>query len=274
MTDIESKLRRIYDFLEEHHSWNQAFQDYEYRRLLGYVTDATDESKKERLRVLLNSVLNTQSQPKIEPQAKFWRSMDKAELSCKSLTEFTKFLECEYKATAKSKKFEECVVSGVWHRFYAALCLQPSWGEKTSALFVKAAINVHRRFPQYAFWDDAPLELCERDRVHLPVDKVIIELFKRLDVRLNGFEAINRCLLDVCKFKPNEMLLWDDLWYWGFFNQRTVRPSKIDGSVEGQREFGWNEDKFWSQFSSQKGKTNEVKVLSEKFLKIWGVTAG
>ena len=66
------------------------------------------------------------------------------------------------------------------------------------------------------------------------------------------------------------MLIWDDLWYWGFFTQRSIKTTNGEVNSGYARQFGWNKDKFWAQFSSQKKDEQKIKVLAERFLDLWG----
>ena len=166
-----------------------------------------------------------------------------------------KVLPIFYRATPEIKnpgfqKISPSLVAGIDYMTHLGCSL--AGGEKTAALFVKSAIKIHRRLPDYFFWEDVPLEFEPHERIFLPVDRVIIELFKKIDGNKDNFKKINSLLIDECGYTPEQMLVWDDLWYWGFFTQKSIKPSKDIPGHDHAREFGWNEDKFWCQFSSQK----------------------
>jgi hypothetical protein len=55
------------------------------------------------------------------------------------------------------------------------------------------------------------------------------------------------------------MMLWDDLWFWGFITQRTYGK---------QRRTEWNPAKFWSQFSHDKQRETDVKKLANQFIRL------
>ncbi|RYH75889.1 hypothetical protein EVU94_02745 [Flavobacteriaceae bacterium 144Ye] len=58
------------------------------------------------------------------------------------------------------------------------------------------------------------------------------------------------------------MEVWDDLWFWGFINQR--------GSGLN-REFIWNEAKYWALIETAKDKKsiNSIRATSLVFLKLF-----
>ena len=57
------------------------------------------------------------------------------------------------------------------------------------------------------------------------------------------------------------MEVWDDLWFWGFINQRGSGLT---------REFVWNESKYWALLETEKNNAviEEVKLKSLQFLSI------
>ena len=58
------------------------------------------------------------------------------------------------------------------------------------------------------------------------------------------------------------MEVWDDLWFWGFINQRGSGLT---------REFIWNEPKYWALIETAKDEAsiNKIKNVSMKFLKMF-----
>ena len=59
------------------------------------------------------------------------------------------------------------------------------------------------------------------------------------------------------------MLIWDDLWFWGFITQRSAPKSHGGG-----RTVGWNEGKYWSipHAPRQPDDIAEIMRLSREFL--------
>ena len=65
------------------------------------------------------------------------------------------------------------------------------------------------------------------------------------------------------KYKtPNEMLIWDDLWFWGFITQKSEKKSV--------RKIEWNLAKYYAIFHATKDKKSisEIEELAEEFIQI------
>lgn len=108
-------------------------------------------------------------------------------------------------------------------------------------------------------WEDAPQSLNNNDRLYIPVDTVIIEIFKRIGFDRCNFDTINK---EVAKYYHGEAIeVWDDLWFWGFITQRRSG---------NQRTLGWNPNKYWSLENSNKDEIiiTEIKEKAEHFLKL------
>lgn len=185
------------------------------------------------------------------PLGKFWRRLDAFRPKGKpTLAQLTEHLEAASSNLAKSH--------GPWDRLFQALTVQPGWGPKTAALFVKNVIKVHRGPAAFRFLHgskDAEL-LSASDRIYLPVDAVIIRIFQCLGSASPTFASINRELND---YKAEQMLSWDDLWYWGFFTQK---------SNQNARSLEWNQDKFWCQIAAPVNSEADVKRLAGQFIQI------
>jgi hypothetical protein len=97
---------------------------------------------------------------------------------------------------------------------------------------------------------------------------VIIELFQALGLSRATFASINQLLLK--HFTPEEFLIWDDLWYWGFFTQFSQRnePDQVGKVYSSSRTMAWNSDKFWCQACSPKNHEREVQALAEEFIRL------
>lgn len=240
-------LSRLFNFLERNRTWNESFQALEYRRAVAHCNDAYG-----RLVHLLHSTVNSQNQPKMRLLGDFWRRLDCFEgQHSPSLNSLTTHLERAQHKVARS--------TGPWDRLFHALAGQEGWGPKTSALFVKNIIAVHRGPRELHFLSDTDVakSISEKDRIYLPVDAVIQHIFSCLGQETLSFSAINRRLL--AEYSPEQMLTWDDLWFWGFFTQLS------DGET---RTFGWNLDKFWCQTSAPKTQVADVERLALEFVRI------
>ena len=237
----------MFAFLQAHREPNERFQHDEYRRTLAPCADSLS-----RLTHLLYSTANTQSAPRMSKLGKFWRGLHSfAPEGTPRLAELTEQLE--WMASLQPKGEEP------WERLFWALAEQQGWGPKTSALFVKSAIEVHRGPTPLHFLADpeVALGLKPNDKVYLPVDAVITHVFSTLGLTSPTFQSVNNVLHE--NYSAEQMLVWDDLWYWGFFTQVS------DGTT---RKFAWNEDKFWCQVSSPKAAEAQVRKLGKKFIQI------
>lgn len=240
-------LTRLFTFLRENHRWNLAFQRSEY-----WCNLAPCRSDRERLQSLLNMAVNTQSAPKLGKLASFWRDMHEfSREKAPTRAQFCEFLEC--------RSAVKIQWTGPWDRLFQALSVQKGWGPKTAALFVKSAIVVHADADtqDIHFWqDEGDIVPTDCDRVYLPVDRVIMHIFEQLNVTqpLN-FASINKML--IAHYSPTEMLIWDDLWFWGYFTQDAQGDKRVTG---------WNSDKFWCQRASPVDSEEEVQRLALRFI--------
>jgi len=146
---------------------------------------------------------------------------------------------------------------------YEGLKSQKGWGEKTSALFVKNIYNYHYNFQlnkerkELKIWDDVP-EINEDDKLYLPVDSVIKVIFNTLSPINWTFNDINKSFQS---FSNEDIILFDDLWFWGFITQ------KIE---DKHRKLEWNDDKYWMIKDSCKDDRtiNEIKNKAKSFLEL------
>jgi hypothetical protein len=93
------------------------------------------------------------------------------------------------------------------------------------------------------------------------VDSVITHIFQSLGLKNANFQSVNKELLK--HYSAEDILVWDDLWYWGFFTQVSSGPQG-----KRTRAFKWNADKFWCQPGAPKSREAEVQRLGEEFIKI------
>ena len=147
-----------------------------------------------------------------------------------------------------------------------ALASWPGWGPKTSALFIRnLAIIESTPDLRKDFWKD--VDVVKRNEPELPVDAVILEIFARVGPlvgkKLGGYRAINRYLRSELGYSTRDMLVWDDLWFWGFITQRSAPQSQ-----GGRRTLAWNEGKYWSIPHAPKNpvELGRIEQLSGEFL--------
>ena len=240
MTD---RIEKLFEFISNNRKYNKALQERYYSSIILPYKD-----EKEKIISLLYHIANTQSQPKIDKLAEFYKSIISEENSLKSFKEFV------MKINPSGENNFESVYKGMLN--------QKGWGPKTSALISKSIFHLHNgQYPEdLKIWNDVPKLIDENDSFYLPVDAVIIAIFKKLNpYKTWNFTNINSVLKD--KYSGQEIEIWDDLWFWGFITQNGGE----------NRKFEWNENKYWVLKESDKNKMKieEIKNKCHEFLEIF-----
>lgn len=233
---MEHKLDEIFHFLNENRQFNHELQDRYYQSVILAYKEPTD-----KVVSLLYHIANTQSQPKIDNLANFFKNIFQDLNDLKSMKNFIGKINPNNPVNFNS--------------LYDGMKNQDGWGKKTSALFSKSIYHLHNG--QYSnklkIWNDVPNTITTQDNFYLPVDAVIIAIFKRLNNSRNwNFDNINSILK--LKYCGEEIEIWDDLWFWGFITQ--------NGSGDN-RAFQWNENKYWALKESDKN-IETIKKISHK----------
>ena len=244
-----NKLNKILKFLKLNNQYNETLQ---IKFALNTIN--INESSFTQLISLLYTTINTQSQPNMDNTAKFFQEIYTNSFRIETFHDFFKFIV--------KKSISDYGKSDVYNQLFKSMTEQSGWGPKTSALLIKNIYNYHHKFSSVNgldFWDDVPL-LSPEDKLFLPVDRVILTIFneKLPSTKKMNFNSINKILKE--NFSNEDMLLFDDLWFWGFITQH--------GSSD--REFKWNPNKYWTIKEADKNqdKINEISKLAEKFLVI------
>lgn len=177
----QQRVKELFDFLTTHHQWNLEFQQLEYERCL-----AGGKSQRERLVRFLHWNVNTQQKANLDALEPFWTLLHRASTEdTATLRGFTTFLWRHAGARGPASPSAKATATEVnpWESLYEALRAHPGWGEKTSALFVKATIQLHRGPAALQFWTDATPQAAPLDnfKPYLPVDRVILRVFKALE---------------------------------------------------------------------------------------------
>ena len=232
---MNDKLSSIYDFLIENREYNYALQEKEYISVL-----SAHDNKIDKITSLLYNIINSQSQPKMDYVAKFFMFIYE---DIQKLNSFESFVE------RVSGKDNGCYID-----LYNGLKSKSGWGNKTSSLFTKTIFNLHRNKydKRLIIWSDAPDKIIENDKIFLPVDAVIVEIFKRIGFKKNDFSSINNVIGNL--YNGSDIEVWDDLWFWGFITQK--------GSGK-KRTIEWNLNKYWSLEHSDKD-ANTIEIIKEK----------
>ena len=175
------RLESIFEFLAANRTFNKNLQKEWYRSVL-----CIHGSQNAKIINLLYAIANTQSQPRIDHLANFFRSVYKKKSATHTFTNFVEFL---------TKKRSPRYI-----HLYEGLTKRDGWGPKTAALFAKSVYHAHTYGEEFAFWPDAPKTL-EGDELKLPVDAVIIRIFEELhgnsEPKTNWtFDKINKILGD------------------------------------------------------------------------------
>jgi len=242
---MDKTLKELFDFLKSNRKYNKELQTRYYNSIIDHQKNTF-----ENLVSLLYHIANTQSQPKIDNLSSFYKKIYKNKNLLNSFEGFLSVIKPQKDITNNYKGL------------YEGMKNQSGWGEKTSALFSKSIYHLHNNeYPkELRIWNDAPKKLTEDDLFYLPVDAVIIAIFKNIDKNNNWtFSKINRTIKDY--YSGNEIEVWDDLWFWGFITQM--------GTGEN-RQMKWNLNKYWTLRESDKNQKmiTEIKTKAEIFLNI------
>ena len=241
-TNTTKKLDAIFSFLQENRAYNSVIQfGFYHESISPYDTIV------EKLKSLLWRIQNTQQRPQLDHVGAFWRNL---EGRIDEVVDFSTLL----KALGITSSDHNYVL------LFKALKNQPSWGNKTAALFARAIYHTHgdSRFNAFTFLPGVPKLITPEDKLYLPVDQVILNLFQRsLGVENPDFTRINNLLFE--RYAGAQLEIWDDLWFWGFITQK--------GSASG-RTFEWNEAKYYSIQHAPKGERTiaEVKKKAKMFI--------
>lgn len=233
---MKKKLDTILLFLKNNRQYNKEPQEKYYKSVI-----TPYNSTEERVVSLLYNIANSQSKPNIDKLAEFFQKIHK---KLNQLNSFGNFLSYLNKDTNIS-----------YYSLFIGLKNQPGWGDKTSALFTKSIYHLHNgQYKQeLEIWKDTPREFVSGDIIYLPVDAVIIAIFKKIEPNKTwSFNTINEKLHEY--YNSIEMEVWDDLWYWGFITQF--------GSGNN-RQFEWNPNKYWMMRESNK-KQNRIDEIHQK----------
>lgn len=250
--ELAAKLEEIFEFLLRNRRFNELVQHAAYRQ---DVLPWPDTGSK--LRFMLHSKQATQSQPDLDKQFSTWKRLEQhyADFECvRTADDLAKALwaiaaDGKTKPAGETKTFDD-----MWTALDAADC----FGAKTAALFVKSIIDIHTLEinRDLRFLDD--FQLDPSDVVRLPVDSVIIHIFKEIGGASN-FTKINDQIWLSGLSSTQWPTLWDDLWFWGFITQR---------KKNAQRVTALNEAKFISILGAPWDLWPEVESSAIEFINI------
>jgi len=238
---MKDKLDAIFCFLVENRSFNRELQDRYYQAAL-----LPSISAKDKVVSLLYEIVNTQSMPRISNISKFFVDLYGSGRNLDSFQDFIGFLGEDSLSYAA---------------LFHGLSNQSGWGDKTASLFVKSLFHTHNGNydVRLRFWEDVPKTVYASDRFYLPVDAVILEIFNGIGSDRWTFKSIND-LLDKY-YQKEEIEVWDDLWFWGYFTQKMSN---------GERSLQWNAEKYWSFPFSDKNPSviAEIESRAKSFVSL------
>lgn len=242
---MKNKLTQIYKFLYENRHYNIELQKAYLRIALDGKTNPAD-----KIISLFYNISNTQSQPKIDKLAKFFMEVYEDITLLESFEGLIYYLD------------RQKVSDTPYLQIFNALKDKDGWGKKTASLFVKNIFNCHINpdYNEFKIWDDTPA-VSQKDKLYLPVDAVIISIFEKIDKQTSwNFQKINK-ILDESSFSQEEILQFDDLWFWGFITQH---------GTGANRKLVWNENKYWILKESNKDKESieAIKNKATQFLNL------
>ena len=240
---MNSKYSEIFNFLKQNRIFNNELQEKFYKRII--LTEVATENK---VLALLHEVVNSQSKPNIDKIAEFFKSLFENTTHLNSFESFVKRINSKNPESSHKN-------------LYYGMLSQPGWGNKTAALFTKCVYHLHNGIysKELKIWNDSP-KLENEDDLYLPVDSVIISIFKKLNFpEPISFKSINFFLQ--ANYTNEEIEIWDDLWFWGFITQK--------GSGD-KRTHEWNENKYWVLRDSDKDSEviNSVKIKAQEFIEL------
>jgi hypothetical protein len=243
MNTIKKKLNEIFNFLEENRSYNKAVQEN------FYISAITPYEKiEDKVINLLYDIANTQSQPKIDKLACFFKKIQKNPNDLLTFKGFLRIISDKKELTYKN--------------LYESLRVQSGWGNKTSALFTKTIFHLHNGNYRndLKIWTDTPVKIEKNDDLYLPVDAVIVDVFNRIEPRKTW--NFNNITNEIKKhYKHEQIEVWDDLWFWGFITQKGSGKERI---------FEWNENKYWMLKESNKNPNviEEIRLKANIFIEM------
>ena len=247
------RLENVFHFLKENSKYNRSIQNKTYRDWLSPYRGTAD-----RLKSLMFNVVNTQSRAKLDLLSKCWKGLHAGRAGANALESVGQLADylanvlLETRCRREPEHFED---------LWTVLKSVPGWGQKTSALFVKSVVRIHmdRNNEDLRFLSNFQMKASVRP--YVPVDNVIIHIFNkhlRTGGQELGFGGIN-ALLRKQHTSAKDLLLWDDLWFWGFITQESRNEI---------RRTALNMAKFWSIHHAPGDLEREVTRHAKQFIKI------
>ena len=269
-SEMKEKLQKIFNFLKEkeNRKYNIEIQRSFFNSVL-----KNKKSEKEKLISLLYWVAETQSQGKIDKLSISYKEFHNPTMKYDTWSNFCSTLACaiptdcssstKYLKMTEKKKDKHIKelkdTTKPFSHLFNTIKNYPGFGDKTAALFVKMIYQIHcvDEYEEYKIWDNID-KLAKEDMLYLPVDTVIIEIFKKIPPPTDGswnFKRINTKLNEL--YQGREIEIWDDLWFWGYITQKVVKNQE-------DRDFELNKNKYWVMKESNKNEQIINEIFEEK----------
>jgi hypothetical protein len=260
---------------EENKKFNRELQNANYRSWL-----ESKSEKSEKIRSLFFHSYRSQSQPKLDPFSLQIARIYELRVSANKihtaigLRDFLLGLADAQGISKVSKSNTK--VREMKPSIFHSLRRLKGWGPKISALFVKSLAQIHldRENEGLRFLNDATIDGFAP--IHLPVDAVIAHIFNS-HLKESGqvnFKSINAALRELYK-SESDMIIWDDLWFWGFITQGSfgkrrlkIQTTKTITNAKYVRKSGINMPKFWSIENAPVEHADEINKRAKRFLDI------
>ncbi|MEI7961107.1 MAG: hypothetical protein WCI04_02115 [archaeon] len=222
-TENISELNRILMFLKNNSNYPE-----EYNRKFTLKVIGGSSSLNEKLRALFISTMSSGAGRNLTATGKSAKNFfNKTKQFGSEKGNFKEFLQCfDKEITDFSDLFEYFTVK--------AKKDFPHLGKKKTALFIRDLNTLNDKlFTNYA---------VVKGELRIPVDIVISIMLNKI-MRLSGkdiikaerdFDLVNEFAK---KAYPENPLLIEDLWFWGYFNQTGAGHNRV---------IGFNEDKYYS----------------------------
>jgi hypothetical protein len=221
------KFHTIINFMRENHQIRDNFNKSWCYRLLDSKVNV-----KENIRTLFISTINAAGGNNLKRTSisciKLYEILEK--LPNEKILDFNLFIKAFGEKINNIKDFFNSLVSKQF----------PDFGKKKAALFIRDINTIQTSLEIKLFKNYCVNEMD----LFIPLDIVICFMLnlilniKENEIKRKDFEIINSFAKNILK---EEFMLIEDLWFWGFFNTKTIKNNN-----NKKRIFEFNEGKFYT----------------------------
>ncbi len=249
----QAQLQNLTKFLLQNSKYNH---EYQVNNLKGMVRSPNKHG--DNFRIIILECLYTSSQPNLTLIAKSMRSLEPVFVELNKIEDLDqqKFYKILMKYFGVDKMDEETL--------FSALVTLPGMGHKITALTIRNLnLAVNEQLLKINNWE------FDESKLKIAVDVVITSALNQIlgiyndDIKFvasKDFYLIND-LLSIKGLNPKRPILFEDLWFWGFYNQ-TSDAKKV-------RSFNdFNPDKLYAEKHNFARDFKEIEKLSQEFRNI------